>query len=69
MFEQFSFLIILLIGVLALVTSTIHGATGVAGGFLLTAAIAPIIGVEPIVPVISVALLISHGAQIGRAHV
>jgi len=63
MFEQFSFLIILLIGVLALVTSTIHGATGVAGGFLLTAAIAPIIGVEPIVPVISVALLISHGAR------
>ena len=51
------------IAAVALVTSAIHGATGVAGGFLLSAAIAPIIGVKPIVPVISVALLISHSAR------
>lgn len=48
---------------LTLVTSAIHGATGVAGGFLLSAAIAPIIGVKPIVPVMSVALLISHSSR------
>ncbi len=54
---------IVAIAVVALVTSAIHGATGVAGGFLLSAAIAPIIGVKPIVPVISVALLISHSAR------
>lgn len=54
---------ILIIAAIALVTSAIHGATGVAGGFLLSAGLAPIIGVKPIVPVISVALLISHSAR------
>ena len=49
--------------VIAFVTSAIHGATGVAGGFLLSAALAPIIGVAPIVPVVSVSLLISHGSR------
>lgn len=58
--EQLGWPAILLICGVALLTSSIHGATGVAGGFLLSAAIAPIIGVKPIVPVISVALLISH---------
>lgn len=52
-----------LIIALVLITSAIHGATGVAGGFLLSAAIAPIIGVQPIVPVMSVALLISHASR------
>ena len=51
------------IAMIALVTSAIHGATGVAGGFLLSAALAPIIGIAPIVPVISVSLLISHGSR------
>ncbi len=46
-----------------LVTSAIHGATGVAGGFLMAAAVAPIIGVKAVVPVMSVALLISHSAR------
>ena len=46
-----------------IVTSAIHGATGVAGGFLMSAAIAPIIGVKAVVPVMSVALLISHSAR------
>ena len=48
---------------IAFATSAIHGATGVAGGFLLSAALAPIIGVAPIVPVVSVSLLISHGSR------
>lgn len=47
----------------ALVTSAIHGATGLAGGFLLAAVLAPILGVKAVVPVMSVALLISHGAR------
>lgn len=58
--EQFGWPTILGVCIIALITSAIHGATGVAGGFLMSAAIAPIIGVKPIVPVISVALLISH---------
>lgn len=47
----------------ALVTSTIHGAVGVAGGFLMTAALSLMIGVRPVVPVMSIALVISHGAR------
>ncbi len=52
---------VLVLAVIA--TSAIHGATGVAGGFLMAAAIAPIIGVKAVVPVMSVALLISHGSR------
>jgi len=54
-----------LLGVLllAFATSAIHGATGVAGGFLLSTAVAPIIGVALVVPVISIALLFSHGSR------
>lgn len=48
---------------IAFATSAIHGATGVAGGFLLSAALAPVIGVAPIVPIVSVSLLISHGSR------
>lgn len=48
---------------MAFLTSTVHGATGVAGGFLLSAALAPVIGVAPIVPVVSVSLLVSHSAR------
>jgi uncharacterized membrane protein YfcA len=60
---EFDGLTIAIIVVVALVTSAIHGATGVAGGFLLAAALAPIIGVKPVVPVMSVALLISHSVR------
>ncbi len=63
MFELFDPFSIALIAFLSVLTATIHGATGVAGGFLLSAAIAPIIGVAPVVPVISIALLISHSSR------
>jgi uncharacterized membrane protein YfcA len=48
------------VAVAALITSSIHGAVGVAGGFLMTAALSLLIGVRPVVPVMSVALTISH---------
>lgn len=48
------------IAIAALATSAIHGATGLAGGFLMAAVLAPIIGVKPAVPAMSIALLISH---------
>lgn len=60
---EFTWLTIALLILVSLVTSAIHGATGVAGGFLLAAAIAPVIGVKPVVPVMSVALLISHSVR------
>lgn len=61
--DEFGVWVFIGIGLAALATSAIHGATGVAGGFLLAAALAPLIGVKPIIPVISVALLISHSAR------
>jgi len=54
-------LIILLLA--AFFTSMIHGATGIAGGFLLAAVAAPILGLQIVVPVLSITLLISHGAR------
>ena len=47
----------------SLITSMVHGATGIAGGFLLAAAAAPILGLQVVVPVLSITLLISHGAR------
>ena len=55
-----TFVVILIAG---LVTSAIHGASGVAGGFLMAAALAPLIGLRPVLPVLSVALLVSHSAR------
>jgi uncharacterized membrane protein YfcA len=47
----------------AFVTSMVHGATGIAGGFLLTIVATPILGLKLVVPVISITLLISHGSR------
>jgi uncharacterized membrane protein YfcA len=58
--SSFSSLEITIIILGTLVTSYIHGATGLAGGILLAAILAPIIGVKALVPVLSVTLLISH---------
>ena len=44
-------------------TSMVHGATGIAGGFLLAAVAAPILGLQAVVPVLSITLLISHAAR------
>lgn len=54
---------LLAIAVAAFVTSTIHGAVGVAGGLLMTGALALLIGVRLSVPVMSIALIFSHGAR------
>ncbi len=61
--ENFDTLTLVVIAILALLTSAVHGATGVGGGFLLSALLAPIVGVAPIVPVVSVSLLISHSSR------
>ncbi|MEE9314554.1 MAG: sulfite exporter TauE/SafE family protein [Rhizobiaceae bacterium] len=63
-FSDLGFITIALITIAALLTSSVHGATGVAGGFLMTAVLASIIGVKPVVPVISIALLISHSSRV-----
>jgi len=48
----------------AFATAAIHGATGVAGGILMTAILASVLGVKPVVPVMSVVLLISHISRV-----
>ena len=57
---EFGFWTLAAVALAALVTSSIHGAVGVAGGFLMTAVLSLLIGVRPVVPVMSVALTISH---------
>jgi uncharacterized membrane protein YfcA len=54
---------LLAIAAAALITSTIHGAVGVAGGLLMTGALALLIGVRASVPIMSIALIFSHGAR------
>jgi len=62
-FAEFSTTTLILVVLATLAPSAIHGATGVAGGLLLSAALAAIIGVKPVVPTLSIALLISHGSR------
>ncbi|WP_227272280.1 sulfite exporter TauE/SafE family protein [Roseobacter weihaiensis] len=50
--------------VAAIVTSAIHGATGIGGGFLMAIILAPLIGVVATVPVLAVALTISGVARV-----
>jgi len=61
--NEFGVTTLVLIALAAIITSSIHGAIGVAGGILMTAALALLIGVKPSVPVMSIALIISHGAR------
>lgn len=63
LFADLSLPVLFVIAFAALVTSSIHGATGVAGGFLMTVVLALIIGVKPVIPIMSVALLISHSSR------
>lgn len=41
----------------------VHGATGIAGGFLLTIIAAPVLDLKTLIPVLSITLLISHGSR------
>lgn len=63
MLLQFDWLVLLALCFAALLTSIIHGATGLAGGMLMAACLASLIGVKAVVPVMSVALLISHSSR------
>lgn len=51
------------IAIAGFVTSSIHGAVGVAGGMLMTGILALLVGVRASVPIMSIALIFSHGAR------
>lgn len=61
--EDFGLATLIAIAIAAIITSSIHGAIGVAGGLLMTATLALLIGVRASVPVMSIALLMSHGSR------
>lgn len=50
--------------VLAFITGALHGATGMAGGIVMTAFLAHFIGIKTAVPVMSCALIFSHASRI-----
>lgn len=54
----------LLIVVVALLTGVLHGATGMAGGIVMTAILSHILGIKEAVPVMTCALIISHSSRI-----
>ena len=63
LYAEFGFWTLLAVVLAALVTSSIHGAVGVAGGFIMTAVLALLIGVRPVIPVMSIALIVSHASR------
>ena len=63
-FADIELWVLLTISFAALATGAVHGASGVAGGFLMSAVLASVIGVKPVVPIMSVALLISHTSRV-----
>lgn len=56
--------LLLLIAVSALLTATVHGATGLAGGVLMAAILAHILGIKAAIPVMTCALLFSHTSRV-----
>jgi len=55
---------LLAIFTLAFITGVLHGATGMAGGIVMTAFLAHFIGIKMAVPVMSCALIFSHASRI-----
>ena len=50
----------MLIGAAALLTGALHGTTGMAGGVVMASILAHLLGIKSAVPVMTVALIISH---------
>ena len=60
MIAEFGLPQLLFIGTAALLTAILHGATGMAGGILMAAILAHLVGIKAAVPVMTVALILSH---------
>ena len=52
--------ILVAIGIAALLTGMLHGATGMAGGIVMAAILSHLVGIKTAVPVMTVALVLSH---------
>lgn len=56
--------IVLIIAALAFATGALHGATGMAGGVVMAAILAHLIGIKEAVPVMTCALIFSHSSRV-----
>ena len=59
-----SLLTVIAVLVAALLTAVLHGATGMAGGILLAAILSNLIGVKIAIPVMTIALVMSHASRV-----
>ena len=60
MIADLTFPVLAAITVASLLTGILHGATGMAGGIVMAAILAHLIGIKAAVPVMTVALILSH---------
>jgi len=61
---DFSAGLFLLIAVCAFLTGMLHGATGMAGGVVMTAILSHLLGIKMAIPVMTCALVISHSSRV-----
>lgn len=63
-FAQFQLWTLALVIVAAFGTAMFHAVSGFAGGLLLTICLAPVLGVKAVIPVVSIALIISNSSRL-----
>lgn len=68
MFESLSLAQIVFVAIAAFAGSVAAGISGMGGGMLLAIAIAPIVGIQALIPVMTVAMLINHIARVRAFH-
>ena len=56
--------LLLVIGLCAFLTGMLHGATGMAGGVVMTAILSHLLGIKVAIPVMTCALVISHMSRV-----
>jgi len=54
----------LVIGLAAYLSGVLHGATGMAGGIVMTAILSQFVGIKVAIPIMTVALLLSHSSRV-----
>jgi uncharacterized protein len=54
----------MLLAIAALLASLVAGLSGMGGGMLLAVAVSPVVGVEALVPILTVTMLINHVARV-----
>ncbi|MEM9442338.1 MAG: hypothetical protein AAGA73_17990 [Pseudomonadota bacterium] len=59
----FGLAVVVYLGVMAFVTAILHTVGGFAGALMMAITIAPAIGVKLIVPVVAVAMIVSHASR------